>query len=328
MQSPATPRPGMNLTYTLVLVNNGPGTATGVTLTNTPPAGSIFVSAAVTRALSVFFATADSCTGANPLVCTLGSLAPNERVTITHVIRLTSAGEARNQAEVSGAELDPAPENNTSAAVVPVSPAQVPPPELGATVNVAPAGGSVLVRLAGTSTFVPLASLRQIPLGSVVDTRKGRVKLTSARDRQGRTQTANFYGGIFSVLQPSGALTEARVGGGDFAVCSSRRLASLGAKPKPPKPKPAKPKPATPKPAKSKPAKPVRRLWGSGKGSFRTRGRYGSATVRGTTWLVVDRCDGTLVRVTKGSVLVRDFARGRKVVVKVGKSYLAKAPRR
>ena len=29
-----------------------------------------------------------------------------------------------------------------------------------------------------------------------------------------------------------------------------------------------------------------RKLWGDGKGKFRTKGRYAAATVRGTRWLV------------------------------------------
>ena len=41
--------------------------------------------------------------------------------------------------------------------------------------------------------------------------------------------------------------------------------------------------------------KPPRKLWGDGRGRFRTRGRYGAATVRGTKWLTDDRCDGTFV---------------------------------
>ena len=45
-----------------------------------------------------------------------------------------------------------------------------------------------------------------------------------------------------------------------------------------------------------------RRLWGKGKGRFRTRGKRSSALVRGTTWLVEDRCDGsTLTRVTRAA---------------------------
>ena len=99
-------------------------------------------------------------------------------------------------------------------------------------------------------------------------------------------------------------MTDLTLVGGDFASCakSSRSLT------------------ATDK-------HPVRALWGSGKGSFRTKGRYSAATVRGTVWLVEDRCDGTLTRVVKGSVQVRDFARNRTVTVRAGHSYLARAQR-
>ena len=69
----------------------------------------------------------------------------------------------------------------------------------------------------------------------------------------------------------------------------------------------------------------MRQLWGSGEGAFRTVGRFSSATVRGTTWLTNDRCDGTLTKVTAGKVGVRDFVLKKTVVVKKGKSYLAQA---
>ncbi len=68
-----------------------------------------------------------------------------------------------------------------------------------------------------------------------------------------------------------------------------------------------------------------RRLWGSGKGSFRTRGRRSAATVTGTRWLVADLCDrSTLTRVKSGVVEVRDFGKGRTVVLEAGEQYLAK----
>ena len=73
--------------------------------------------------------------------------------------------------------------------------------------------------------------------------------------------------------------------------------------------------------------KPVRRLWGHGKGRFRTKGRYSSATVRGTEWVTTDRCDGTLTSVTQGVVSVRDFTRNKTVSVAAGKSYLAPSHR-
>ena len=67
------------------------------------------------------------------------------------------------------------------------------------------------------------------------------------------------------------------------------------------------------------------KLWGSGKGKFRTSGKYSSATVRGTIWLVQDECDGTLTKVTRGTVQVRDLKRKKTVIVKAGHSYLARA---
>ena len=72
----------------------------------------------------------------------------------------------------------------------------------------------------------------------------------------------------------------------------------------------------------------VRKLWGKGKGRFRTRGRYSIGGVRGTWWATEDRCDGTLTRVKRGVVSVRDLVRHRTVMVHAGESYLARAPRR
>ena len=72
--------------------------------------------------------------------------------------------------------------------------------------------------------------------------------------------------------------------------------------------------------------KVVRSLWSSGKGRFRTKGKYASATIRGTKWQTTDQCDGTLTSVLEGSVLVRDIRLKKNAVVKAGGSYLAKAP--
>ena len=55
-------------------------------------------------------------------------------------------------------------------------------------------------------------------------------------------------------------------------------------------------------------AKKKRRLWGNGKGKFRTKGGLSAATVVGTRWLVEDRCNGTLNEVAKGRVRVRQSA--------------------
>ena len=46
--------------------------------------------------------------------------------------------------------------------------------------------------------------------------------------------------------------------------------------------------------------------------------------MRGTRWLTEDRCDGTLTRVTQGSVVVGELRAKRKKVVRAGQSYLAR----
>ena len=48
--------------------------------------------------------------------------------------------------------------------------------------------------------------------------------------------------------------------------------------------------------------------------------------MRGTIWLVQDQCNGTLTKVTRGTVQVRDFKRKKTITVKAGHSYLARAP--
>jgi hypothetical protein len=69
------------------------------------------------------------------------------------------------------------------------------------------------------------------------------------------------------------------------------------------------------------------KLWGNGKGKFRTNGKYSAATVRGTIWLVEDRCEGTFTKVVRGTVRVRDNRRKKTVTVKAGHTYLARAQR-
>jgi hypothetical protein len=68
---------------------------------------------------------------------------------------------------------------------------------------------------------------------------------------------------------------------------------------------------------------PPQSLWGNGKGKYRTTGRYSSATVSGTKWLVQDVCGGTLTVVTRGVVVVRDFTKKKTVRVSAGHRYLA-----
>ena len=76
---------------------------------------------------------------------------------------------------------------------------------------------------------MPITEARQIPVGSLLDTRKGTVRLTSARDSKGTTQNGDFAAGVFQVLQSRAAkakgLTELRLKGSSFKNCTRRAKA-------------------------------------------------------------------------------------------------------
>ena len=132
----------------------------------------------------------------------------------------------------------------------PPPPAGLPPPVLGVSANVEPVSGTVLVALPAARsserarpaqkglTFVPLTEARQIPIGSFLDTKRGRVRLATATPNGG-TQTGDFYAGLFQTLQSrrksAKGLTELRLKGSSFRRCRSgpARQGRLG-RPQPP----------------------------------------------------------------------------------------------
>ena len=187
-------------------------------------------------------------------------------------------------------------------------PAGLPKPVAGKSVNLEPVSGKVTYKCKGGRKH-RLEEAKHLPVGCLVDARKGKVRLIAAANRSGsKTKSAIFYDGQFTVHEKRSAkpVTEVRLAGklsctsakSQRAVSESRRRRRHGR---------------------------GRRLWGKGKGRFRTRGRHSSATVRGTTWLVQDRCDGTtLTKVRKGRVTVRDFRRHKTVIVKKGHTYVAR----
>jgi uncharacterized repeat protein (TIGR01451 family) len=110
---------GPDLVYTITVDNNGPDAATGVTLTDTLPAGVIFLSA-----------TAGAGTCGNPdaggtLVCELGSLAAGSNATVTVIVTpepVTEPTELTNTATVAAVENDPVPGNNSVTATTTLNP--------------------------------------------------------------------------------------------------------------------------------------------------------------------------------------------------------------
>src|SRR3954451_21629438 len=110
---------------------------------------------------------------------------------------------------------------------------------------------------------------------------EGKVLITAASGPGGATQSALFYLGSFVVTQTGGRKPITQLALAGALRCGAKGKASSSAK-----------------------RKRVRRLWGDGHGRFRTKGRHGAATVRGTKWLTEDRCNGALVKVKRGVVAV------------------------
>jgi hypothetical protein len=191
----------------------------------------------------------------------------------------------------------------------------LPPPRFGHTLDIGLVSGRVIVTPPGKQPFELGVQDQNIPIGSLLDTTRGRVDLraapppapTTGTARAAKVEDAEFFKGKFTVRQPAGAgVTQIRLAGGNPSVCSES----------------AKP----PAQRRALSHRVLRLLGASGHGKFQTRGRYAAATVRGTIWTTTDYCDGTRVSVQRGVVAVQDFVRHTTVTVTAGHSYFAKAP--
>ena len=227
--------------------------------------------------------------GGTPANALLAALANNGGPTDTHALPANSpavdAGTSCSPTDQRGAARVGACDIGAFEFVPPPPPPpppqqsqQLPPPVAGKSVNALFKSGKVKVKLPRTRSFVALTEDRQIPVGTIVDTLKGRVTIVAAADKKGGTATSDFYGGIFKLGQTKGATPITTLDLVEKLSCQKSGKASAAAKEK------------------------KRRLWGDGKGRFRTEGSYSSATVRGTKWLVQDSCTSTLTRVVRGRV--------------------------
>ena len=158
----------------------------------------------------------------------------------------------------------------------------------------------------------------EIPLGSTIDARAGKVTIfasngggagralparLAASGGEDVVQSASFNGGIFRVSQRQRTqlITRLDLTGGNFSQCGSRP-----------------------------PRTAVQKLVGEGEGEFQTKGKYGTATPSTdatTRWSTVDQCNGTLMKVGKGGVTVRDSVHGKTVHLNAGQRYLIRRPR-
>jgi IPT/TIG domain len=205
---------------------------------------------------------------------------------------------------INGAGTTYGPDQTFTTAAAPAPP----PPVLGQSEDVTRVSGIVFIRTA-SGKFIPLTGAAQIRTGSAIDALHGSLKILASVGK-GKTEHGMFGGGLFRLLQARTGLTTLRLleglfaGGPSYALCHAHTAVD-----------------AT---AAALSSHTLQLLRASAHGKFTTRGRYGSATVRGTIWSVADRCDGTLIRDVTDSVAVTDFVRHKTVILHAGQSYLAK----
>ena len=92
------------LTYTVTVTNNGPGTTTDVRLTDDLPRA-VFISATPSQG---------RCSGGRTVTCRLGELDRGESATVRIVVRPITLGRIVNTAKVRADEPDANPDNNTA----------------------------------------------------------------------------------------------------------------------------------------------------------------------------------------------------------------------
>jgi hypothetical protein len=192
-------------------------------------------------------------------------------------------------------------DNNVVRKVGPGFPPASGTPKAGKTAFADPVEGDVLVKAPGSSDFVPLTEDSKIPIGSLVDTTNGTVKLVTGTGKGSKTQHADFWAGLFKLTQAKHKALVTLTLKGPPPTCKASALES----------------------AKRHSHK---RLYGNGHGHYRTKGHHSAGTVNGTKWLTEELCTGTLTKVFRGSVSVLDFTKHKTFIVKAGHQYLAKGP--
>jgi hypothetical protein len=175
------------------------------------------------------------------------------------------------------------------------------PPVLGQQAEIAPLSGSVLVRPPGSKRFHRVKTIQPLRYGAVVHATRGHLQVIAATPGNG-FQSGQFFAGGFNLSQNRSGYVQAQLTGRPTG-CSPEPGANTAA---------GKPK--------------TFKLWGHVKGHYRTRGNYGSASVRGTVWLTENRCSGTFFFVRKGTLRIRDFVRHKTIILHAGHSYLARRP--
>ncbi len=202
----------------------------------------------------------------------------------------------------------------------PPPPGEVPPPVALKTGNLDPVSGIVRVRLPGGKNYIPITQITVIPVGTIVDASRGVAGLTVATDTLGAVKTGEFTHGKFRFNQRLAkasstlTITLIRLAGGRWSTCKAAPAGSRSAAPGGSRADAAR-------------RRVVRYLEAKASGTFSVVGRDASGIERGTLWKTIDTCSSTEVRVRQGAVLVTDLVRRKTIVVKAGRSYIARDKR-
>jgi hypothetical protein len=157
--------------------------------------------------------------------------------------------------------------------------------------NLEPVSGKVFIKLPGSDVYIPLEEATLIPIGTIIDARGGHAHLTLA-NADGTTYEGEFWEGLFQVLQGEGDHPIATLKLRDDLLGDTHTRAAI----------PGSPFDAV---ISRKRGKKKNGLWGNAKGNYRTSGKGGSATVRGTFWYVANYANGTYFKVNRGIVDVK-----------------------
>ncbi len=139
--------PGDQITYTVVVINNGPNTATVPVFASSTPANTTFVSAGKSGGAGTWNCVNPAVGGTGAITCTRTTNMGNGSTTTFSIVVQVNAGTANgtvitNSVNISSTTADPTPANNTATASVT---AQAPDISMTQTAapNPVPAGGNI-----------------------------------------------------------------------------------------------------------------------------------------------------------------------------------------
>ena len=178
---------------------------------------------------------------------------------------------------------------------------------------------TVLVNPPGPGGWFPFTDPSLLPIGTKFDTRNGVVRIIAATGSFGAQlpdEFMDYYDGKFKIKQKPAFNS-------DLIAKLIQKLSCKGANS-------SKASVASSGPAAftARRRRKRRRLWGSGSGSYSTSGGGGTGSVRGTTYLVKDKCSGSNFFVLDGiGIDVNPKEKKKKnVFLGPGESYFAERP--